>query len=242
MHRSQSSQCSGTTESPCDNFINELKQDGTLEKFIQNLADHEQTDKFIKTIKSLVNGMMPFTNLAWKSCLDMGKLFSLKSTTTMEYDPEWLEFCQVLYHMFRVGVINALHGRGHFSTVTANKTCKGKYIPSDGKFNFLMSSIPTLKKLDLGFPSEIPVGFVTQSLEIAEWKAKEGCEFILSFDGKLIALGYTGESKGDANLWGLEGPPTLSQSLEVLKNSLSGAKKINVDMHHAETVLHFMHL
>ena len=39
--------------SPCDAVINELKEDGTLEKFVQNLADHEQTDKFIKTVKSL---------------------------------------------------------------------------------------------------------------------------------------------------------------------------------------------
>ena len=82
-----------------------------------------------------------------------------------------------------------------------------------------------MKKFDIGFPSEIPVGFITQSLEIAEWKAKEGCEFVLSFDGKLIALGCKGESKGDANLWGLKGPPTLSQSLKVLKNTLSAAQK-----------------
>ena len=116
--RNQSSQCNGTHISPCDVVINELKEDGTLEKFLQNLVDHEQTDKFIKTVKSLANGIMPFTNLAWKCCLDMGKLFSLKSTTTMDYDPEWLEFCQVLYHMFGAGVINALCGRGHFSTVT----------------------------------------------------------------------------------------------------------------------------
>ena len=75
--RNQSSQCNGTHISPCDAVINELKEDGTLEKFLQNLADHEQTDKFIKTVKSLANGIMPFTNLAWKCCLDMGKLFSL---------------------------------------------------------------------------------------------------------------------------------------------------------------------
>ena len=150
--QNQSSQCNGTHISPCDVVINELKEDGTLEKFLQNLVDHEQTDKFIKTMKSLANGIMPFTNLVWKCCLDMGKLFSLKSTTTMDYDPEWLEFCQVLYHMFGAGVINALHGRGHFSTVTRNKTCKGKYSPSDGEFNFPVPSIPTLKKLDIGFP------------------------------------------------------------------------------------------
>ena len=61
--------------------------------------------------------------------------------------------------MFGAGVINALRGRGHFSHVTSEKALKGKYIPVRGEFNFPVPSIPTLKKLDIGFPTEIPVGF-----------------------------------------------------------------------------------
>ena len=114
----------------------------------------------------------------------MGTLFTLKSTTTMEYDPEWLEFCQVLYHMFGAGVMNALRGRGHFSHVTSKRTHKGKYDPQLGEFNFPIPSTPTLKKLNIGFPSEIPLGIIQESLDIAHKKATSGAEFILSFDGK----------------------------------------------------------
>ena len=42
---------------------------------------------------------------------------------------------------------------------------KGKYNPVCGEFNFLIPSIPTLKKLDIGFPSEIQLGFLDQSLD-----------------------------------------------------------------------------
>ena len=70
--------------------------------------------------------------------------------------------------MFGAGVINALQGRGHFSQVTSSKTKKGKCKPADGEFNFPIPSIPTLKKLEKGFPTEIPVGFIEQSLQIAE--------------------------------------------------------------------------
>ena len=113
----------------------------------------------------------------------------------MEYDKEWLEFCQVIYHMFGAGVINALRGRGHFSQVASKETVKGKYNPVKGEFNFPIPSIPTLKKLDIGFPSEIEVGFVKQSLLLAQKKTtEEGGQFILSFDGKLIAPGCKGES------------------------------------------------
>ena len=54
--------------------------------------------------------------------------------------------------MFGAGGINALHGRGHFSQVTLEKTKKGKYNPVTGEFNFPIPSIPTLKKLDIDFP------------------------------------------------------------------------------------------
>ena len=76
-------------------LIQQLCKNGILDSFTQKLAENNQLDKFVLCIKSLASGLMSFTNLAWKSFLDMGTLFSLKSTTTMEYDAEWLEFCQV---------------------------------------------------------------------------------------------------------------------------------------------------
>ena len=102
-----------------------------FDKFAEKLHDNEQTQKFIKCISCLSNGTLPFTNMAWKSFLEMGSLLSCTSTTTMEYDKEWLEFCQVLYHMFGAGVINTLRGRGHFSQVTSNVTTKRKIQSSE---------------------------------------------------------------------------------------------------------------
>ena len=68
-----------------------------------------------------------------------------------------------------------------------------------------------LKKLNIGFPSEIPVGFVEQSLALAEEQGRSGSQFILSFDGKLVAPGCKGEWTGDSDMWGVEGPPTFQQ-------------------------------
>ena len=179
-------------------------------------------------------------NMAWKNFLEMGSLLSCTSTTTMEYDKEWLEFCQVLYHMFGAGVINALRGRGHFSQVTSNVMTKGKYNPVKGEFNFPIPSIPTLKKLDIGFPSEIKVGFVDQSLLLAEKKVKEESgQFILSFDGKPIAPSCKGESCGDSNMWGIEGPPNLMTAVKILKSTLKSAKQIEVDMSKVTSAEHF---
>ena len=105
-----------------------------------------------------------------------------------------------------------------------------------------MPSVPTLKKLHIGYPSEIPVGFVKQSLDIAEKKALQGCEFILSFDGKLIAPGCKGDCKGDCDLWGTEGLPNLLQLLRVLKKTVKCAEKVDSDMEQKDLLLHFNHL
>ena len=112
-----------------------------------------------------------------------------------------------------------------------------------GEFNFPIPSIPTLKKLDIGFLSEIKVGFVEQSLLLAEKKAKEeGGQFILSFDGKLIAPGCKGESCGDRNMWGIEGPPNLMTAVKILKSTLKSVKQIEVDMSKVTSAEHFSNL
>ena len=160
----------------------------------------------------------------------------------MEYDPEWLEFCQVIYHMFGGGVINALQGRGHFSHVTSNKTGKNEYNPVTGEFNFPIPSIPTLKKLHIGFPSEIPVGFVKESLDIAEKKAQLGSQFVLSFDGKLIVPGCKGDRNGDSNMWGLEGPPNLSHAVSILQTTLQASENVNIAIDNSTLSSHFYNL
>ena len=115
-------------KSDTEKLIAKLQENFALDKFVSILKEHEQIDKFVKTVNSIASGNLRVTNLCWKAALDMGTLFSCKSTTLMEYK-EWLEFCQVIYHMFGGGVINALQGRGHFSQVTANKAQKGKFPP-----------------------------------------------------------------------------------------------------------------
>ena len=89
-------------------LLDKLKVDDAFDKFVSILNEHEQIDKFVKIVKVIASGELAATNLCWKATLDMGALFSCKSTTQMDYDKEWLEFCQVIYHMFGGGVINAL--------------------------------------------------------------------------------------------------------------------------------------
>ena len=73
---------------PGNNLLHQLTKCSNFEKFVSDLASHNQTHKFLKTIQSLINGQMNFNNIVWKAALDMGYLSSCSSTTQMDYDTE----------------------------------------------------------------------------------------------------------------------------------------------------------
>ena len=102
-----------------EELLRNLLCDNTWYKFAQLLSDNDQTHKFVQLITALGNQKMKFTNMSWKSALDMGSLYMCSTTSNMVYNHEWLEFCQVLYHMFGGGVMNKLCGRVHFNHITS---------------------------------------------------------------------------------------------------------------------------
>ena len=65
-------------------LTDKLKASIDFEKFAQKLHDHEQTEKFVNSLSTLCKGSLPFTNMAWKSFLEMGSLLSCTTTTRME--------------------------------------------------------------------------------------------------------------------------------------------------------------
>ena len=135
-------------------FLNDTEIGVKFATFLENI---EQTIKFLSTIKAIALGKLKCSNMSWKAALDMCYLSTCETTSKMVYDKEWLEFCQVVYHMFSGGIINTLHGREHFSHVTSEKSPRGLFKPVEGEFNFPVPSITMLKKLDIGYPTEVLV-------------------------------------------------------------------------------------
>ena len=150
-----------------NNLLHALQKDDNFSTFALLLKEHEQTTKFVKLVTALGTQKMKMSNMSWKAALDMGSLYMCTTTSKMTYDKEWFEFCQVMYHMFGGGVMNTLRGRAHFSHVTSSKSRKGYYKPVEGEFNFPIPSLPMLKDLDIGYPTDVPVGIIQQSLDLA---------------------------------------------------------------------------
>ena len=223
-------------------LLSKLNENNALQKLSVLLDQYDQTEKFVKLIQALSSNKLKLSNISWKAALDMGFMSMCTSTTNMIYDREWLEFCQVLYHMFGTGVMNMLRGRVHFSHVTSDKCVKRVFKPYKGEFNFPVPSVPTLKKLDIGYTLDIPVGIIQHSLDLAQERAKEGDEFILSFDGKLVSPGCKDKQTGDCNMWGREGPPNIRKALKLLDSNLHIAQVIDDDMKERslENHIHFL--
>ena len=110
----KSTQFSTQNETNLNPVLKKLQENGVLDSFLSKVIENEQSEKFIRTVTVMALGNMSFQNLAWKSFLDIGMLYSLDTTTAMIYDPEWLEFCQFIYHMFGASSNKCISRTGKF--------------------------------------------------------------------------------------------------------------------------------
>ena len=180
----------------------------------------------MKLLEAPGSGKLSPTNLAWKCALDMGTLAMCTSTTNMRYDKDCVEFFALFNLMFGASAINVLRRTAHFGCLVDNTSVKGKYDPVLGNYNFSIPSVNTLKKVSLGYPSDVGVGFINQNIDMAEEQAQNSHQFILSFDGKMVAQGCKRDCDGDVNLWGRE-KPTIVSTLENLNLQKKCIRDIN---------------
>ena len=176
------------------------------ESFTEMLQKKNQTEKCVKLITALSNGCLKSSNLVWKCALDMGKLSMCTTTTNMHYNKDCVEFFSLFNLMFGSSAINVLRGTAHFGTLVNVTNQRGLYDPTEGNYNFPIPSINTLRKVSCGYPSNIGIGLIEHSLDMAQEKAENGDQFVISFDGKMVAQGCKNECNGDVNLWGREKP------------------------------------
>ena len=103
-------------------------------------------------------------------------------------------------------------------------------------------SITTLKSVNTGYSKEIPAGLVEHSLDIAEVAAQQGSQYVFSFDGKMVAKGFKGDTFGDIDLWGIEKPISVPAALRLVKDNISTAKRIDVNLSLSKLFQHTQNL
>ena len=139
-------------------------------------------------------------------------------TSAMRYNYECLEFFALLQILFRTSITNVLCGPAHCGKLIEEEIERNAYNPVSGKYNFAIPLAHSLSKLDIQYPKEIPCGKIKQILQIAVEKSKQGKQFTLSFDGKLVAQGSFGDLNRDVDLWGHEGIISVHQAPKTMTN------------------------
>ena len=206
--------------------IRQMIKDGTFNILCNILESYDQLEDFRNLLLSLAQGMIPPENICWLLNLHLGKLTSLSTTTEIRWHKDIVEFFSVVYLLFGASAINVLRGPMHFSELVMEKVAKGYFDPNTARINLPIPSVTTLRSLSTCYAKEVPVGIVEQTLDIAEGGSGKGSQYILSFDGKLVAKGFKGETYGDINLWGIEKPISVDCALKLLKRNISTVEDI----------------
>ena len=184
--------------------VQKLVLNPQFEGFISALKEAQQFDSFVNLVNAISSGALPTSNLAWKSSLYRGACAMCKSTVGIRFDTEFNGFFAILQLLFSNSCLNVLQGPCHFGHVVTEKSTRGLYDPSTSQCNFVIPSRSTLQKIDIGYPKEVPPGFINHTVEVASGLSDKGEQFVCSFDGKTLAIGSKGETMGDINMWGVE--------------------------------------
>ena len=81
---------------------------------------------------------------------------------------------------------NVLRRPTHFSDVVTHSCEKGQYDPSSSRINFSIPSLAAIKKNKMHYSKLAQPGLIDATLDMFEEKAKEGKQFVISFDGMKV--------------------------------------------------------
>lgn len=159
-----------------------------VNELLVKLNENGQVADFVILLKCLMNGLLSVDNISWLCLLDRARYASCKSTTTMKYRPETMEFWSTVYLLFGNSALSVFRGSTHFGKVVTEQCRKGQYDPQYGKCNFSVPSVPTLRKVKTGFSRTFDPGFIEPTLQMAAERSAKGRQFTLALDGKKIGM------------------------------------------------------
>ena len=205
---------SSTPSSYLQACIRELADSNTLTKVLRKCEEQGVTRHFMALMKQIGSGELPVTNMAFLLALEVGLLHSLENSTQMRYRNDTALFWEIALSIGGPRLLRLFSSDKHFGMVNTGECKKSKYPPSKGNYNFAVPDERILRKSKTEIPKDVECGIISESFTTLE-KDKE---FILSLDGKQVGQGLKEDGVGDVNLWGFEGPPSLKETLQHLRN------------------------
>jgi hypothetical protein len=190
--------------------------------FVEKIATHlhaaDLLESFIDLVNCFANNCL-IDNIAIRCALERAKLQCCQSTSCMRYSEKTTEFWFAAYKLCGGPAIRLFCGPKHSRLQSTHET-PGHYDPATSQLNFAVPSIMTLTSFGGERFADIQPGIIPGTVEQLKKLVSQGKQFVLSFDGKYVGQGLKGDDMGDENLWGYEGPPSLSARKEEKNNDL----------------------
>ena len=187
-----------------DDLLREIT--GLLPSVIEVLRDENKLDMYLKFQHLLAEIKLPLDNIAFLLFQDIIEWYSLEQTGCMRYSPEVKQFWRIGYKLFKGRFLRFMSGM-------KNQGQEGPLKPSESAINFVVPDVKSLEYTEFSNSlKNVEPRIFTEMIEMLDKDdTKQNKTYKLCFDGKKLNPGVENQLKGDVNLWGYEGPPSLKQ-------------------------------
>ena len=189
-------------DTDCD--LQELTE--LLPSVVKSLKDCGKYEDYISFNQLISKGKFPLDNIAFLLFLDVVRWYSLdKSTTCMRYSEPCKLFWKTGFKLFRGRFLRFMGGPKNKGHVNEAEDIRGNYSADDSSVNFVVPDRKILRDESKILPADKP-GIITEIIDdISRNEPEQILTYKICVDGKKI----NPSSKGEVDLWGYEGEPTL---------------------------------
>ena len=194
----------------------ETKSDSEIETLInllptvlENLRECGQVQSYMKFHELVAEGKMPLTNIAYLLFLDVVDWYSLEDTRTMRYSDNIKWFWKIGMKLFKGKFLRFMSGMK--SKGQCINTCES-FDPALSSINFAVPNRNCLEDSNVSKElRDVKPGILLDMIKLVHDDGVLQQSYKVSFDGKKVNSGIDSTTMGDINLWGYEGPPTLTE-------------------------------
>ncbi len=213
INEEQSSTIRNCDHSETPNIKQFLQDDFMINKLLHQLGNKNLTNDFLNLLQLIASGTLSLDNVCIRSAIELARFLNLNDTRCMVYSDITRNYWNCVYKILGGPGLRLFSGPRGVGTNT--------FDPLHCKVNFAVPSESTLANIQSDIPKLIlPSIFDSVIQNLSYMLQFVDKEYVLSFDGKGLSQGFKGDSFGDVNLFGIEGPPSLEEQERRLDTEL----------------------
>ena len=188
---------------------------------IKKMYQSRILNDFMLMLQLISDETLEADNLPLMLAVECAKLQSLENTSAMTYNHETLDFWEILENVSWVRLTTCFWQK-NAGQVKTGECQPGYFDPEKSSFNFAGPSIKTILQHHKEINKVMYAGIIDGCFDLVNTMK----QYVLEYDAKRIASGLADNDIRDVNLWGYEGPPSLTVAQEQLNEEMALIEKL----------------